>query len=475
MTPLPLRTSLTLWYGVVLSCLFIVLGFAYYQSFARQLDADATSELAEMTGAAHRYLRFDRGILALDYDENDTDEVAFVTHATRYYQIYDERSGALLVQSAALAPLGVHYTPTEVHALAERPAISDVNTDRGTIRFSNTTISPPSGGAFLLQVGVALDGRDAAARQFRSLVLWSLPLGLLVTLGAGRWMAGRALAPISALAAAARSISITSLHRRLPLRGTGDEIDAVASSFNDVTARLNRSVAEMRQFSSAMAHELRTPLAAARTGLELSVTAPMSPDEQRAAILDALDEIDTLTRLIGQLLTLARAEAGELAVATDDVDLSAVAQGVVEALEPVAAAGHIALTFEGNTGVCIVGDCGWIERLVVNLVDNAIKFTDPGGSVVVAVTRERAMTARLDVRDTGIGIEPRARARVFERFYRADEARSRSTDGAGLGLTLVKWIVDKHGAAIDIDSAPGRGSTFTVRMPRLHQPPQPAS
>ena len=463
MRPLPLRTKLTLSYAVVLACVFLGLGFAYYHVFARQLDADADSELAERTRAVHSYLRFDRDAPALRYDINDPEQVAFVTDAARYYQVYDARSGVLLMQSDALQPLGVHYTPAEVRAFAERPQTGDVVFDGGRIRLSNTTIATPAGGVFLMQVGLSLNDRDAAVARFRSLLLWSLPVSLVVLLAAGRWMAGRALAPIAGLARTARTIGITNLHRRLPVRGSGDEVDAVATAFNDVVARLCRSVAEMKQFSTAMAHELRTPLAAIRAGLELSLASNASGDERREAILDQLEEVDKLTRLLGQLLTLARAEAGELWVAHAVVDLAKVSRSVVESLEPVAASKRIALSFKGPDGLCIVGDRGWIERLVLNLVDNAIKYTNAGGSIEVAASAENS-TARLDVRDTGVGIPSHALARVFDRFYRTDDARSRSVEGVGLGLTLVKWIADKHRAVIDIDSTPGRGSTFTVRM-----------
>jgi signal transduction histidine kinase len=174
--------------------------------------------------------------------------------------------------------------------------------------------------------------------------------------------------------------------------------------------------------------------------------------------------VDNLTRLVGQLLTLARAEAGELSVAHESVQLAGLCGSIVDSIEPVAQARDVSLTFECSEEVEIVGDAGWIERLVLNLVDNALKFTPSGGAVTVAVTVEER-TARLTVRDTGVGIPAGALPHVFDRFFRADSARSRSQDGAGLGLSLVKWIVERHEGTIDVASRQGHGTTFSVIFP----------
>ncbi len=464
MKRLPVRASLTLSFAAVLVVFLTALGVGYYELFARQLDADATTELAELTRGVHGYLRFQGGLPTLEYDGNDPEQVAFVREATRYYQVYEAGTGRLLVQSEAIEPLGLQYTPAEVAAFIDHPTTSDIQTDRRKIRLSNTVITPAPGQMYLVQVGVPLDGRDAALRRLVALLTWSLPVGLVAVLGVGKWMAGRALAPIAALAATARTMGLNDLDRRLPRRGTGDELDVVADAFNDVMARLEHAVAEMRQFSAAMAHEIRTPLAAIRADLELSLNTRRSPEEQRLAIASQLEAIDKLARLLAELLTLARAEAGELSVSRTVMDLGVLARTVVEALEPVAQAKGTSLTCECSDDVAIIGDYGWMERLLLNLVDNAIKFTPPGGAVTVWVTRAGGAPT-LAVHDSGIGIPPDALPHVFDRFYRADASRSPAADGAGLGLSLVKWIADQHGATIDVASRPGQGSTFTVKLP----------
>ena len=238
----------------------------------------------------------------------------------------------------------------------------------------------------------------------------------------------------------------------------------VADAFNNVVARLERAVGEMKQFSAAMAHELRTPLAAIRGDIELALTHPRSPVEYQRGLVSQLEEIDKLARLISQLLTLARAEAGEIPLEREVVDLGALSASVVENLEPVAQARDLTLVCEVSGEVLVIGDASWMERLLLNLLDNAIKFTPPGGRIFVSVARERGM-ARLEVRDTGIGMTSDALPHVFERFYRADSARSSQADGAGLGLSLVKWIADRHGAIVEVVESVRRGQHLHGPLP----------
>ena len=181
-------------------------------------------------------------------------------------------------------------------------------------------------------------------------------------------------------------------------------------------------------------------------------------------LMRQIDEFDRLTRLINQILTLARAEGGEIKMADQPVDLVALGASVAEQIEPVAAAQGIALTCDVADGVTVRGDAGWLERLLLILLDNAIKFTPEGGRISLTFSRAKGL-ARVAVTDTGMGIPPDALPHLFERFYRADSARSRETQGAGLGLALAKWIAERHSGTIDVKSRPGEGSTFTVSLP----------
>jgi heavy metal sensor kinase len=465
--PLTLRTTLTLAFTGVLALLLAAVGVIYYHALALQLDADATSEVAELTSAMHAFLRFDHGVPALAYDRNDPDEVAFVERAARYYQIFDAESGRLVLQAPALAPLGLHFTPSEVAGFRERSRSADMWTDQGRIRFSNSLITAASGEVYLLQVGVRMDVFDRARDRFLRLLLWSLPACVFVAIVAGRWMAGRALAPLARLAAASHTIDVTDLGRRLPLRGANDELDEVARAFNETLGRLEHAVGDMKQFSTALAHELRTPLAALRGEIELALRRPGLDDQQRSGFGSQLEELDRLKRLIDQILTLARAEAGQIQLSFAPVDLGELGVALVEQLEPVAQGLGIDLRCDRSGPVFVEGDAGWLRRLLLNLLDNALKFTGEGGHVALRLTNVKE-EVRMDVRDTGIGMAADVTPRIFDRFFRADPSRSSALDGAGLGLSLVKWIAERHHGRVMVESATGEGSTFTVWLPRTH-------
>ena len=463
---LALRTRLTVFYTGVFAFLLTVIAAASYRTLAQQLDSDATTSLLELTSGLHGYMQFDNGVPKVVYDETDPQESAFVQRATRIYQVYDGTTGKLLLQSEALEPLGLTFTPAEVKSFHDEPRLHDIQTDYGRIRLSNSVLTVKPGETYLLQVGVSLAAIDGALRRFLQLLLWGVPLCLVVAVIAGRWLAAVALAPLSKFAESARAIDVTNLRQRLRERGVGDEIDEVARAFNETLARVEIAVGEMRQFSTALAHELRTPITALRGEIELAAMKTEAGDTYRRAAASQLEELDKLKRLIDHLLTLARAESGQIPVSHYPIDLAGVVRSVVEQIEAVAHAEGLELTCVTPGVVMIEGDEEWLERLLLNLLDNAFKFTRSGGRVSVTLVDE-GTHARLEVRDTGIGMSPDVLPHVFERFYRADPARSSTSRGAGLGLSLVKWIADRHAGSVEVESQLGRGSVFTVRIKKI--------
>ena len=458
------QTRLVLWCTATFIALLIGFSVVSYRLLARQLNQDADADIVELTTGLHGYLRFDGGTPALVFDENDADQAAFVRDATRYYQIYDADDGRLLVESQEVEPLGLHFTPAEVREFLDDPTPYDIQTDYGRFRISNSLIAPVSGGRYLLQVGTSLDAMDDALRLYLHVMLWWALPSLLVVVVVVWWMTHTAVAPLTALATEARRVGIATLDHRLPTRGAGDQLDEVATAFNETLSRLEGAVGEMKQFSSALAHELRTPLTALRGEIELTLLVPAVDPELTKRATSQIEEIDRLTRLINQLLTLARAESGEIALARQPVDLAVLATNVSEQLEPVAQARHLDLKCVANQPVMATGDLGWLERCLLNLLDNAIKYTPHGGRVRVCVSYD-GDHARVDVRDTGIGMAPGVIPHIFERFYRGDPARSSAVEGAGLGLSLVKWIVDRHDGRIEVQSGIGRGSSFAIWLP----------
>jgi two-component system OmpR family sensor kinase len=461
---LPLRARLAVFSALVCGLLLSVLSVVSYGVLGRLLDADVTMRLMELTDGLHGYLRFETEVPSVEHNAADGAQAAFVQEATRYLRIFDVASGRLLLQSDGFAPMGLPLTPEQVRAYRAHPQPFDVSTQYGRVRISNSAMRDRRGREYLVQVGVSLNAMDTALGRYRGLLLWLLPPALLVSAVASWWLAGFALRPLTALAGAAREIDVRTLERRVPTRGVHDELEDVATAFNETLSRLEHSVGEMRQFSAALAHELRTPLAALRGEIELSLRRSGVDASEQATLASQIEELDRLARLIDQILTLARAESGQIRLTFAPVDVGELAASLVEQLEPVAQARTIELRCERNGTVVVNGDAGWLQRLLLNLLDNAIKFTREGGTVVLRVSHESGR-ARIEVRDTGIGMAPEVTPHIFERFFQADPARSSGIDGAGVGLSLVKWIVDRHDGTIGVSSRMGEGSTFTVRLP----------
>jgi heavy metal sensor kinase len=461
---LTLRTRMAVISILVFGLLLGGMSVVSYRVLASRVDADVTARLSHLTDGLHGYLQVDGDVPSLDFDPNDGEQAAFIHEATRYYQLYDTATGRLLVQSDGFAPLSFLLTPAEVQAFGDDPKLLDLETDYGRIRISNTVIPGSGGRKFLLQVGVSLAPTDTVMRRYRDLLLWRVPAAFLIAALAVWWFSGIALAPLGHMAEAARALDVRALQDRLPTRGVHDELDVLAQAFNDTLQRLEQAVGEMRQFSAALAHELRTPLTALRGEIELALRTSGIDEVQKTAFVSQIEEIDRLKRLIDQILTLARAESGQIPLTFAPVDLGGLAASLVDQLEPVAHARNIGLRYEGTAATVVNGDEGWLRRLLLNLIDNALKFTRPGGHVIVRVGHEAAQ-ARIEVTDTGIGMSPGVTQQAFERFFRADPARSPATEGAGLGLSLVKWIVDRHHGTIRVASQPDEGSTFSVTLP----------
>jgi heavy metal sensor kinase len=305
---------------------------------------------------------------------------------------------------------------------------------------------------------------DSAA-EVRNTFLLAIPLAIAATGVAGSWLARQSLRPISAIAATARRISASPLDEAIPVRGTGDELDGLASTLNEMLDRIRTSMDRIRQFSTDAAHELRTPLSVVRTRIEVTLEMDRSPEEYRRVLEECLGDLTLLADGVHSVLRLASSEAGLTAETLERIDVPELVAGVVEFFEPVAEEGRIQLQFHRGNPVEISGDRVWLARLFSNLVDNALKYSEAGGVVRVAVESHPEHVV-VSVSDTGVGIPAAMQGRVFERFYRGESPRG---SGLGIGLPLAQEIARAHGGTIEVESWPGGGSNFRVRLPReLH-------
>jgi heavy metal sensor kinase len=461
---LGLRARLTLIFSLVFGGILVLIFGSCYRILQFRLDENLRQELRERAAGLRGYIRFPDAKPQFEYDSNDPDEAFFVESSTRYYQIWDAATGGLVDQSHELDLLDLDANPEYESALTAHRPFSDAEAGSVKLRFYNEIISAPDGKEYLLQIGARRDFMDETLRQLLLIAIFVIPAGLAAAALASRWMAGRALQPINLLSETAKEIGISGLDRRLPIRGTGDEIDRLSNTFNSMFARLAKSIEDMKQFTASISHELRTPLTALRGETEVMLLQPHSDEEYRRVFASHLEEYDRLSRMINRLLILARAEAGDIRMHPESFDLAELAQYLVEQLKCVASSKEVSLSIESRESIIIKADRDWLETAILNLLDNAIKYTPAGGHVSVRVTHS-GLDRRLEIRDTGIGISAEALPHIFERFYRAEPSHNDRNEGAGLGLNLVQWIVEQHHGRIEVKSEPNTGSCFTVWLP----------
>lgn len=317
---------------------------------------------------------------------------------------------------------------------------------------------------FTIAVGYPLEELRQALENLYSIFLILIPIALVVSVIGGLYLANTSLRPVDDVIRRARRITAENLDQTIPARPVNDEIGRLITTFNEMIRRLHDSFAQIKQFSGDASHELRTPLTIMRGEIELALRSPKTPDEYRRVLASALEEILRLTSIIDNLLLLARADQGTYDVHFSEVDLAALARELYEDSLVLAGPKRISVTLDMPVDVTIVGDRVRLRQLFLNLIDNAIKYTPEGGTVALAVGRENG-SALFRVRDSGIGIPPEEQGRVFDRFYRVDKARSREMGGAGLGLSIARWIAELHRGSIALESRVDHGSTFTVELP----------
>jgi heavy metal sensor kinase len=330
-------------------------------------------------------------------------------------------------------------------------------------RLYTQAVSLPTGGSGWLQTGRSLAATEAALSRLRRQLLLGLPLMLVLAAAGGLFLAGRALAPIDHMARAAEQITGSDLSRRMGPQES-EELGRLAAAFDRMLDRLDQAFRRERRFVSDVSHELRTPLTALRGRIEVTLTRRRSPLEYEETLRGLETEVARLTRLSEDLLLLARLDRGALTPRREVVDLSALLASVAEQARPLAHGRGQQLQEDVAAGLSAEADPDQLVRLFLNLLDNAMKYTDEGGIIALTGRRDGDLVS-VSVRDTGPGIAAEHLGSVFDRFYRVDGSRARATGGHGLGLAIVQEISEAHGGAVTVQSRPGEGSVFTVTLP----------
>jgi heavy metal sensor kinase len=319
----------------------------------------------------------------------------------------------------------------------------------------------------VVHIGRSLEQVNAVLREYFAIYLYSVPPMLVVSVIIGWLLASRAIKPFEQITRTMEKITSENLSAQIPAEHQEEEIQRLVHSFNAMVRRLNESFQHMRKFNADAAHELRTPLAILRGETEVALRSPNLPEEVQSVLASNLEELDRLTHIVNEMLTLAEAEAGKQTLDREPVHLSDFLKDLLDQMRLLATDRNVSIDLLCRPGLWVEADKLWIRRAFVNLLDNAIKYSNPGGAIEVSAGGNGS-NVEVAITDKGIGISPEDLPHIFNRLYRADPARSRVSGGVGLGLAMVKWIVEAHKGGIHVTSQPGQGTTFRITLPAKH-------
>lgn len=458
MKPLSVRVRLTLWYASILA--FALLGFAFIvlSSLQRAIQRTVDNQL-------HEHMTAVRGILHEDANHtpdalrHDLNEDAELAPDLTFLKIWDSQ-GHVIYSSAAIARL---------HLSNRRPVALAHPVTRSSSRYPFRVLvqsAATSFGSYIILIAVPIGNFVVEVQEVKSTFWILIPLLLLVAIAGGYWIAARALSPVLTMIAAADAIHSNDLAARLQVPEAKDELQRLAITLNRMLERLQAGMERITRFTADASHELRTPIALLRTRAEVLLRRQRTNDEYRNGLQTSLRELERTSVLLEQMLLLARADAGAETLHFTKGSLNQVLTTTAESLQTLAQVKNLSWSIVlPPDSVDVNGDAAALHRLFIILIDNAIKYTPEGGSVTIRLraTDEQAIA---EITDTGIGINSADLPHVFDRFYRADQARSRANGGAGLGLSIGLWIVQKHGGTITAESTPSVGSEFRVVLPR---------
>ena len=454
------RIRLTLWYAGVLALSLIAFALVVYYAaaaiFYERQDESLRSTAQTVASAYVEELEEERS--AAKASQVVLAELVF---PDRYVEVTDS-SGKALAWSGNFSRSGLAIpAPDLAKARTQSAGFVSIN----GLRLAVVPLSSDRELGFAA-VAEPLAVIDEGLRRLRRDFFAGVPLVLLLASAGGYFLARKSLAPIASMNRQTERITAERLSSRLDVTNPRDELGRLAATINDLLTRLETSFKEQQRFIADASHELRTPLAVLRGETEVALSKPRTVEEYEASLALIKDEAERLSHIVEDLFLLARQPIDAPAsLVKQPMSLNKVVRDCARAAQVLAMHKGVRLkTDDDSPAIVLNGDDELLKRMMLNLLDNAVKYTPEGGEIFVALARQNG-SALIEVRDTGIGIPRAEHARIFDRFYRVDKARSRTLGGAGLGLSIVRWIVEVHGGKIEVNSAPGQGSKFIVQLP----------
>jgi heavy metal sensor kinase len=456
-----LSFRLVAWYAGVLTAVFVLLGVLTIFFLQRYLEANLLDTQARRARQIAGTLisaasRADEAALSAQVEKLYSPEAS-----ERFIRI-TRADGQLVYVSGP--PKDEHFDPAQVPPAPPATATRKVHLPAGVLLIAAITAAGADGTPYLVEVGASGAGTAATLTRVLLMLAAGLSIAVCVAVAGGFVLVRRSLDPVARMAAKAEAITQHNLSERLPAVQSGDEIERLAVSLNLMISRLETAIDGSKQFVADASHELRTPLTVMRGELEGLAQDWQLPLHVREALGSVLEEVVRLAGIVEGLFALSRLDAGEAHAPWQRFDLGELAATTAGQMSLLAEDKDVSVTFESTPGVSVAGDRARLKQVIVNLLDNAIKYTPAGGHVSLSVKRDGDF-AILEVADDGIGIPAEALPHVFKRFYRVDGSRSREQGGAGLGLSIVESICTAHDVRVEVNSTQGKGSIFRIRAP----------
>lgn len=458
---LSIGLRLTLWYVLIFAAAQLIFGIGMWAVLRHNLYDIADDALEDQIDDVRSFIQAQKDVPVATLQQQLAD--AYVReHSGRFLQIRDDTGNwiyrARFFENNNLPPLDA--------SKLLKPLYEDRHFGRKTFRFMSAVIDV-NGRRYIVQTGIPEGDTLATLVLFRRYLYMFAPILFVTAALVGYWLSRRALAPVDAITTAARNITGTNFTHRLEKLNTGDELQRLSDTLNEMLDRIGASFLRVTQFTADASHELRTPIALIRTEAEIVLRKSRDTFEYREALEHILFEAERTTSLIEQLLALARADAGREALNIQKVDLrDPIHQSAEDWRQAIT---EHNLQFDVTIvdhEIYVMGDHSALRRVTNILLDNAVKYTSAPGNIQLSLERKDG-NAILSIRDSGIGILKEDQDKVFERFYRADKVRTRDHGGSGLGLSIAKWIIDQHHGSITLTSIHGEGSVFVVNLPLL--------
>lgn len=464
-----IRFKLTLWYAAVMGLVLILFSTALYITMAKVLYTEVDGKIKAMAQVTASSIPKLTGHFDLtQLDRMMEEKLGFKTPG-KFIQILDN-TGTVGQTSANLQ---THPLPISIDALMKASyrqihyETIPIKNSKYPIRVVTYPIIESNEVTNILQIGTSLQNVQDTLHKLMLALLFGVPASTALASVGGWFMARKSLRPVNDITTAARTITAKNMDQKIEVTNPRDEVGRLAETFNDMISRLHNSFRQVSQFTSNASHELRTPLTILRGEMEVALRSRRTADEYKEVITSGLEEVERLSQMVEELLLLSKTDHGELRLNISDFPLNHLMESSYDNARILASGKGITITVSPIDQVYIQGDEMRLRQLLLNLIDNAIKYTPYGGRIALSLSKDSEY-AYITVKDSGIGIAKEDQDRIFERFYRVDQSRSKEIDGTGLGLAICKWITDAHGGYISVASELHKGSTFTVTLPLKH-------